>query len=248
MQITTVMVVVLIGWCVLTIATKGYQPVPAPTLANLKFSDDALGWLKGTIAPTFTVIAILIGLGHSLLAMSGEESLAQVNREIEYPKHRNLMRTGFVIFIYSLVFTSLVSFFAVMIIPDAERPKYFDNLISGLSIFLVGPEPLKLFFQGFVVLVGTLILSLQLSIPETREEPLNELSIRQQYHQEDRRLIPSLFVFKQSGHRRRNLVDGFWLAQESVNAGAPGFFLAIVSRKHDEWSMAAVRHALRTEY
>jgi amino acid transporter len=159
MQITTVMVVVLIGWCVLTIATQGYQPVPAPTLANLTFSDDALGWLKGTVAPTFTVIAILIGLGHSLLAMSGEESLAQVNREIEYPKHQNLMRTGLVIFIYSMVFTSLVSFFAVMIIPDAERPKYFDNLISGLSMSLVGPEPLKLFFQGFVVLVGTLILS-----------------------------------------------------------------------------------------
>jgi Amino acid permease len=118
-----------------------------------------LGWLQGTLAPTITAIAILIGLGHSLLAMSGEESLAQVNREIEYPKHRNLMRTGFVIFIYSLLFTSMVSFFAVMIIPDAERAKYFDNLISGLSMFLVGPQPLKLFFQGFVVLVGTLILS-----------------------------------------------------------------------------------------
>ena len=159
MQITTVMVVVLVGWCVLTLFTKGYQPVPAPTLANLKFGDDALGWLKGTVAPSLTAVAILIGLGHSLLAMSGEESLAQVNREIEHPKHRNLMRTGFVIFLYSLIFTSLVSFFAVMIIPDAERPKYFDNLISGLSMFLVGPEPLKLFFQGFVVLVGTLILS-----------------------------------------------------------------------------------------
>ncbi len=159
MQITTVMVVVLVGWCVLTLCTKGYQPVPAPTLANLKFGDDALGWLKGTVAPTLTAVAILIGLGHSLLAMSGEESLAQVNREIEHPKHRNLMRTGFVVFLYSLIFTSLVSFFAVMIIPDAERPKYFDNLISGLSMFLVGPEPLKLCFQGFVVLVGTLILS-----------------------------------------------------------------------------------------
>jgi amino acid transporter len=159
MQITTVMVVILIGWCVLTIFQKGYQPVPAPTLANLKFSSDALGWLKGTFAPAVTAIAILIGLGHSLLAMSGEESLAQVNREIEHPKHRNLMRTGFIIFVYSLVFTSLVSFFAVMIIPDSERPKYFDNLISGLSMFLVGPKALKLFFQAFVVLVGTLILS-----------------------------------------------------------------------------------------
>jgi hypothetical protein len=64
-----------------------------------------------------------------------------------------------VIFIYSLVFTSLVSFFAVMIIPDAERSQYFDNLISGISIFLVGPDGLKLAFHAFVVLVGTLILS-----------------------------------------------------------------------------------------
>jgi hypothetical protein len=43
MQITTVMVVILIGWCLLTLFTKGYQPVPAPVLANLKFGGNALG-------------------------------------------------------------------------------------------------------------------------------------------------------------------------------------------------------------
>ena len=159
MQITTVMVVILIVWCLITIFTQGYQPVPSPTLANLKFSEGSLGWLEGTIAPNITIVAILIGLGHSLLAMSGEESLAQVNREIAAPKHQNLIRTGLVIFIYSLVFTSLVSFFAVMIIPDAARSQYFDNLIGGISIFLAGPDALKLAFHAFVVLVGTLILS-----------------------------------------------------------------------------------------
>ncbi len=45
------------------------------------------------------LIGILMAFGHSMLAMSGEESLAQVNREIEYPKHRNLMRAGLVIFV-----------------------------------------------------------------------------------------------------------------------------------------------------
>lgn len=159
MQITTVMVVLLIGWCMLTIFSKGYQPIPPPAMVNLHFSDEALGWLKGTIAPTITFIAILIGLGHSLLAMSGEESLAQVNREIEAPKHKNLVRTGMVIFAYSMLFTSLVSFFAVMIIPDAQRSKYFDNLIGGVSMFLVGPFALRLAFHAFVVLVGVLILS-----------------------------------------------------------------------------------------
>jgi amino acid transporter len=159
MQITTVMVVILIAWCLVTIFKNGYQPIPAPTLANLHFSDEALGWLKGTLGPSITVIAVLIGLGHSLLAMSGEESLAQVNREIAHPKLKNLEKAGFVIFLYSLLFTSLVSFFAVMIIPDAPRQKFLDNLIGGLAMYLVGPMSLRLLFHGFVVLVGTLILA-----------------------------------------------------------------------------------------
>ena len=159
MQITTVMVVVLVAWCLLTIAVKGYQPVPAPIPANLHFSDDALGWLKGTPIPDVAVIAILIGLGHSLLAMSGEESLAQVYREVEAPKRKNLLRVGLIIFGYSLLFTALVSFFAVMLIPDDQRQQVQDNLISGIAMVLVGPQWLRLAFQAFVVIVGVLILS-----------------------------------------------------------------------------------------
>ena len=159
MQITTVMVVILIAWCLATIFTHGYQPVPLPSAATIHFGSDALGWLRHSALPQFTVIAIMIGLGHSLLAMSGEESLAQVNREIASPKLKNLERAGFVIFMYSMVFTSLVSFFAVMLIPDAQRGKYLDNLIGGLSMFLAGPEWIRLLFHAFVVLVGALILA-----------------------------------------------------------------------------------------
>jgi amino acid transporter len=159
MQVTTVMVVMLITWCLITIFRNGYQPVPAPVMANLHFSDESLGWFRGTLAPSIPFIAILIGFGHSLLAMSGEESMAQVYREIAHPKLKNLERAGFVIFLYSMIFTSLVSFFAVMIIPDAERSKYLDNLIGGLSMFLAGPVSLRLLFHGFVVLAGTLILA-----------------------------------------------------------------------------------------
>lgn len=105
------------------------------------------------------LIGILIAFGHSILAMSGEETLAQVNRELEYPKHKNLMRAGMVIFIYSLVFTSAVSFIAYAVIPDHIRSTYFDNMISGIAMNLAGPLPLKLLFQGFIVIVGFLMLA-----------------------------------------------------------------------------------------
>jgi hypothetical protein len=46
-----------------------------------------------------------------------------------------------------------------MIIPDKVRPDYYANLIGGLAMNVVGPYTLRLVFQGFVVLVGALILS-----------------------------------------------------------------------------------------
>ena len=105
------------------------------------------------------MLIVFVGLGHSVLAMSGEETLAQVYREIEYPKLPNLKKTGLVIFVYSLVFTSLVSFFAVMLIPDSVRGQFTENLIGGLSMHLVGRYPVLLSFHVFVVVVGVLILS-----------------------------------------------------------------------------------------
>jgi amino acid transporter len=157
MQITTLMAVVMIAWCGLTLLVRGGHLPPL----ELRFTGDSLGWLRHwPAARTFGVLGIMIAFGHSILAMSGEESLAQVNREIEAPKLQNLLRAGFVIFIYSLLLTSLVSFFAVMIIPDSVRMKeYSDNLIGGLAMFMVGPLWLRLAFRAFVVFVGFLILA-----------------------------------------------------------------------------------------
>src|ERR1022692_4030684 len=160
MQLTTVMVVALIAWCGYTLLARGGHFPPAPVPHNIVMSKHALGWLANSRIPQmFTLVAVLIGLGHSVLAMSGAESLAQVYREIEHPKLRNLKKAAFVIFIYSMVFTSLVSFFAVMIIPDGTRHQYFQNLIGGLAMSLQGPFIARLAFHIFVVIVGTLILS-----------------------------------------------------------------------------------------
>src|ERR1700733_11534918 len=160
MIVTTVMVVILIIWCTITVFSAPIHLPPNPLHPGVvKLNKESLGWLDGTWISHLTWIILFVGFGHSVLAMSGEETLAQVNREIEHPKLKNLEKTGLVIFIYSLLFTSLVSFFAVMIIPDKVRPDYFANLIGGIAVYLVGPTSLKLLFHGFVVLVGVLILA-----------------------------------------------------------------------------------------
>ncbi|MGD0214128.1 MAG: APC family permease [Terriglobales bacterium] len=156
-----VIVVLYFFWCTITVfRAPAIQLPPNPLHPGvIPLNKESLGWLNGTWFGQITWIILFVGFGHSVLAMSGEETLAQVNREIEHPKLKNLEKTGLVIFVYSLVFTSLVSFFAVMIIPDKVRPDYFANLIGGIAMYLTGPESIKLIFHGFVVLVGVLILA-----------------------------------------------------------------------------------------
>jgi len=165
MQITTVMVVILLAWAALTLFKTGYQTVPLPTPENLHFTKESLGFLshsfpEQSLSRMFGILGILMAFGHSVLAMSGEESLAQVNRELAHPKLKNLKRAAIIIAIYSFVFTGLTALLSVMLIPDSVRvPVYKDNLIAGLAMYLWGPQLLRLLFRGFVVVVGFLILS-----------------------------------------------------------------------------------------
>src|SRR6266496_3720581 len=162
MAVTTVMVVIMIVWCVVTLFHSPAPLPPNPLHVGITLDHESLGWLsslKDTWLTHTTLFILLLGFGHSVLAMSGEETLAQVNREIAHPKLRNLKKAAVVIGIYALLFTALTSFFAVMIIPDKIRPEFFGNLIGGIAMHLWGPLWARLVFHGFVVLVGVLILS-----------------------------------------------------------------------------------------
>ena len=161
MQITTVMVVILLVWCPLTILLRGrwHNLPPPPVSPNLTFSDDAQGWLQGTFWLQIPMVAIIVAFGHSLLSMSGFETLAQVYREIAFPKLKNLRITANIVCWYAVFCTGVITLFAGMIIPDDVRPKYFANLIGGLAMNLSGPYLLRLSFHIFVVIVGGLILS-----------------------------------------------------------------------------------------
>jgi amino acid transporter len=221
---TTVMAVIMIGWCGITLAVKGPvndvpwtpdlskkwqhleidakdapdptrftpeedkvwikdptspdglkpalddngQPIPRRSEAlhkvGIEAQDDPLGFLGfftfGNVLRSIGVLGLLIAFAHSILAMSGEETLAQVYREVEAPKMLNFKRAAFIVFVYSIVLTAGVSFLAVMLIPDEVRMKFYsENLISGLARHVIGPAPLLLLLEGFVVIVGFLILS-----------------------------------------------------------------------------------------
>jgi amino acid permease-like protein len=126
MQLTTVMGILIVGWSFLTLwlrpALVHLPPFhPVFTQSSLDPGKEAsAGWLEH-LPRIVGALGVVIAFGHSLLAMSGEESLAQVNREIESPKLKNLLKAGFVIFLYSMLLTSLISFLAVLIIPDGKR-------------------------------------------------------------------------------------------------------------------------------
>jgi amino acid transporter len=128
MQLTTIMGVIVILWAGLTVVMRPelrHLPPFRPVLTA-----ESEGWLVHVPRIVGTV-GILIAFGHTLLAMSGEESLAQVYREIEAPKVPNLLKAGAVIALYSLVLTAVVTFFAIMIIPDNERIK--TTVVDGDS-------------------------------------------------------------------------------------------------------------------
>jgi amino acid transporter len=106
------------------------------------------------------VVGLVLAFGHSILAMSGQETLAQVYREVESPKLPNFKKAAAIVCIYSLLLTASISFLAVLLIPDSVRMKvYGENLIGGLAMHVMGPPLARLLLNGFVVIVGFLILA-----------------------------------------------------------------------------------------
>ena len=156
MGFVTVVGAVLMGWSLFTIYVRGFTLPPF----ELKFTHESLGWMAHfPVWQTIGVVGILMAFGHSILAMSGLETLAQVYREIEDPKIKNLKRAALAVFIFAFIFTGGLTFLSSLIIPaDLIGGKYADNLLSGLALELEGPYWAKLILQSFVVASGSLML------------------------------------------------------------------------------------------
>ncbi len=158
-QITAGVALVLFLACAWTMLRRGFSLPPSPIPANLEFSETALGWLRDTDwGKTVGLTGLLFAFGHSILAISGLETIAQVNREIAHPKTTNLRRATLVVFLTSLVLTSLLCFLPVMIIPDSERPRFFSNLAGGLAMNLDASHAVRIWMHVLVVGAGILIL------------------------------------------------------------------------------------------
>lgn len=160
LMVTIVMIILLDVWSVVSIMQVGWKLPPFNLMPVHELHDHSLGWLANVPwIKTIGLAAFFVGLGHTLLAMSGEEALAQVYREIEAPKQKNLKRAAFVIFVVSVFFTVFVSFSAYSLVPRETRLAAGDNLLNELVLHLAGPYPAKIAMVAFVVAVGSLILA-----------------------------------------------------------------------------------------
>ena len=145
MMATTVMAVIVLIWCGLTLALRP-EPIQAipwqPEMGRKAVIDqghlqpkeeavaqeqaDPLGLLARILPESWQdsirqpaswlslvgLIGIMIAFGHSVLAMSGEETLAQVYREVESPKLPNFKKAALIVFVYSIILTAGISFSA----------------------------------------------------------------------------------------------------------------------------------------
>src|SRR5262245_23262932 len=167
MAATTVMGVIMLVWCGITLAVRGPVNRDIPVVPDLakKVEIDATGQTVPKINPItgeqedplgflgrypaiaeqlrhpaswlslMGVAGLVLAFGHSILAMSGEETLAQVYREVESPKLPNFKKAALIVFIYSILLTGTISFLAVLMLPDSERlPQYASNLLGGLAM------------------------------------------------------------------------------------------------------------------
>jgi amino acid transporter len=156
MGFVTVVGAILLVWSLITVGLRGFVLPPF----ELKFTPEALGWMTHfPVWQTVGLVGVVMAFGHSILAMSGLETLAQVYREIEDPKIKNLKRAAWAVFLFSFIFTGGLTFLSSLIIPgDLIAGKYADNLLSGLALELSGPYWARLVLQSLVVVSGSLML------------------------------------------------------------------------------------------
>src|SRR5260370_191824 len=93
MKLVTVMVVLLIGWCIYTAVLRHSSLPPFPYPRNLRLVPSALGWLAHSSLPhMFGILAIFFALAASVLAICEKDSSAQVTFEFDSPKFPNLRK------------------------------------------------------------------------------------------------------------------------------------------------------------
>ena len=125
-------------------------------LSNYPKADIAVRTTEAELAKTRQAREAMVS-GYRAAEIAMQEVV--VKSTAEEVKLKNLEITGNIVCVYAALSTGLITLFAAMIIPDAIRPKYVDNLLGGLAMHLAGPEFLRLGFHVFVVAVGVLILA-----------------------------------------------------------------------------------------
>ena len=165
MQITTVMVVILLGWSALTLLKQGYQPVPLPTADNLKFSAEALGFLKHTDLAHGSRLEVRhprhpdrlrpLRAGHERRGIAGPGQPRTGPSQAEEPEARGHHHRDLQLRVYRAHRAAVRDDHSGL----GARPGLQGQPDRRAGHVQSGPLLLRLLFRAFVVVVGFLILS-----------------------------------------------------------------------------------------
>src|SRR6266446_3805397 len=113
MKLVTVMVVMLIAWCIYTVAVRHSALPPWPQPSNLRLSTSALGWLAHSSLPhMFGIIAIFIAV---MIIPDGvrkqflENLIGGLAMNLEGPFFARLIFHGFVVVVGTLILAGAVN-------------------------------------------------------------------------------------------------------------------------------------------
>ena len=157
MPVATAVFFVLMAWVGITAALKEFS-VPPLHSPNMRLDTEAFGWLTGTFWVQLPVVLIVVGLGHAMIARSGDDSLAEVNRVIATWKPRRFRGAVFAAVLNSFIFPAFVPFAAILIIPPPLREEYSRNIVGGIVHSLAGSQLMKLVTYIVVVFAGVSVL------------------------------------------------------------------------------------------
>jgi hypothetical protein len=161
MQALTIVLVILVVWCIVTVAADGSQGLPAltalfqtPPEGNATTSPP---WFRLPM-PAPVITGALASFGYALLCLSGLRTLPLLRRYISSPKSKNIRLATNVACGYALIGTGAITLFTAAIVPNGLLRLHSGDALLALAARLAGSDVLRDVLQVLLALTAIMVL------------------------------------------------------------------------------------------